>query len=369
MKVFFWQNIPSHHQSGALRTLASLWPDEIHGIWCWDVENRRKARGWLKPDFGKLIEHTLPADYAPEVVRLIEEFPDAIHIFSGFRGYGPVELAFKLARKKKFTRQGVIAEGLNLKGFRGLTRSICYRYLSLVQRQSVRVALVMGQAGVECYRKMGYFDKSLFPYIYQCDTPCYTSAVSPKQDFVKFAFVGSPDRRKGLDILLRGLQKYRGLNWHLTVIGDCQSLKAEIDELGLSSQITLYGKCPSDKVVPLLREQDVCVVPSRHDGWGIVTNEAINAGIGAIVSDAAASHELVKCSGAGTVFSTDNQDSLDDAIKTAIQNKDVSESWKQKACKYAPNISGASIGQYLAQVLEYVFIKDSKGERPRPPWI
>ena len=72
MRVFFWQNIPSHIQAPALRIFTGLWPDEVHGIWCGEIPPHRRSLGWEDPDFGALHQTLLPRDYHRQVQSLIQ---------------------------------------------------------------------------------------------------------------------------------------------------------------------------------------------------------------------------------------------------------------------------------------------------------
>ncbi|MFX9050260.1 glycosyltransferase, partial [Acinetobacter baumannii] len=60
---------------------------------------------------------------------------------------------------------------------------------------------------------------------------------------------------------------------------------------------------PYSQAMALLAQSDVVVVPSRHDGWGAVVNEAIGYGIPVVCTDRCGSLDMVTRPRLGTVCS------------------------------------------------------------------
>ncbi len=373
MDVFFWQNMPSHHQAGAIRFLAEHWRGEVHGVYERQMRPERRQLGWQIPDMGKTALHFLEQQDDPSafIKTTIKGNAGAIHLFGGLRGAPAVETAFVQARKLRLPHLGVIAEYVDLRGWKGLARQVGYRLLSQKQRRIIKAALVMGEIGVECYLCLGYLPESLFPYMYQCDLPAQHIEPTSVGDVVKLLFIGRFVPTKGGDVLLDALSGLKGMNWHLTMVGgeDGSALGNMVRKLGLASQITIHGICASDQVIPLMRQHDICIVPSRYDGWGMATNEAIYAGIGTVVSDRAGSQDLVRFSGAGRIVPSENIGVLRSAIQQLIVQPEIINKWKQCAVQFAPRITGEVVGQYLAEVLSHVFVNDKKDNRPTPPWL
>jgi glycosyltransferase involved in cell wall biosynthesis len=58
---------------------------------------------------------------------------------------------------------------------------------------------------------------------------------------------------------------------------------------------TVLGFRNPEDIPPIFAAADVFVLPSRHDGWGVVVNEALGAGLPIIASDrTGAAHDLVQ---------------------------------------------------------------------------
>ena len=65
----------------------------------------------------------------------------------------------------------------------------------------------------------------------------------------------------------------------------------------------------------LFAEADAFVLPSRHDGWGVVINEALGAGLPIIVSDGVgAAHDLVTHGVNGLITPAGDACALRDAL-------------------------------------------------------
>lgn len=62
------------------------------------------------------------------------------------------------------------------------------------------------------------------------------------------------------------------------------------------------------------------VLPSRYDGWGVVVNEALCAGVPVICSDQVGARVLVEKFGAGAVFESESPDALESLLSTLWSN-------------------------------------------------
>ena len=107
----------------------------------------------------------------------------------------------------------------------------------------------------------------------------------------KVAFVGSlGDRRKGFDRLFSAwaeLCKDPGWDADLVVVGRGAELpqwKARVAELGLSERIDFLGFVP--ELAEVYRASDAHCLPSRYEGYSLVTQEALACGTPAFVSRA-----------------------------------------------------------------------------------
>ena len=115
---------------------------------------------------------------------------------------------------------------------------------------------------------------------------------------VVFLFCGQVIARKGVDVLIRAFDNLirEGLPARLLLAGR----RADLDEmLSLASaearaRIYYEGFVNPVDLPALFAKSHAFVLPSRYDGWGVVVNQALGAGLPIICSDAVgAGHELV----------------------------------------------------------------------------
>jgi glycosyltransferase involved in cell wall biosynthesis len=97
----------------------------------------------------------------------------------------------------------------------------------------------------------------------------------------RLLFVGQVVRGKGLDLLLRALERVSP-SWHLDVVGDGSwwpQLRAQIEATGLGPRVTLWGRQPPDRLAEHYGQAQIVVVPSRApESFGLVGLEAMAHG-------------------------------------------------------------------------------------------
>jgi glycosyltransferase involved in cell wall biosynthesis len=106
--------------------------------------------------------------------------------------------------------------------------------------------------------------------------------------------------RKGHAVLVEALARIRDLDWGLTCIGSldrdpatARSIRSQISATGLGRHITLNGELPPHRVARAYQEADAFVLPSFHEGYGMVYAEAMVHGLPVIATTAGAIPETV----------------------------------------------------------------------------
>jgi glycosyltransferase involved in cell wall biosynthesis len=92
----------------------------------------------------------------------------------------------------------------------------------------------------------------------------------------RFLFVGRLNAQKGIGILLDALAA-GGSGASLDVVGDGPdraSLETRSDQLGIGSRVTFHGPRSQEQLVSLYRAATAVVIPSEHEGLGLVAVEA-----------------------------------------------------------------------------------------------
>jgi glycosyltransferase involved in cell wall biosynthesis len=112
--------------------------------------------------------------------------------------------------------------------------------------------------------------------------------------------VASLTPRKGHLVLLDALAELIELDWHLTCVGSMErdpacakSIVGAIDRLGLQARVTLIGERPEAEMAPFYDRADVHVLPSYHEGYGMVLSEALARGLPLVATSAGAIPDTV----------------------------------------------------------------------------
>src|SRR5699024_1717724 len=91
-------------------------------------------------------------------------------------------------------------------------------------------------------------------------------------------------------------------NYSLEMVGGYGDLKEKtMAWIEQESKVSFGGTWPIEEACDRLSKYDVCIVPSKYEGWNVTLNEALMAGIGCIATEGAVSDEMVTVSGAGMV--------------------------------------------------------------------
>ena len=146
----------------------------------------------------------------------------------------------------------------------------------------------------------------VFNIPYHCDLAPFlaTPRAAREPGTITFLFCGQMIARKGLDELLAAFATLPE-NARLLLVGR----EAELPRLlatmptPVRARIRYAGFQAPDALPQFFAQADVFVLPSRHDGWGVVVNQALGAGLPIIVSDqVGAGCDLVRAGENGFTF-------------------------------------------------------------------
>lgn len=106
--------------------------------------------------------------------------------------------------------------------------------------------------------------------------------------------------RKGHQLLVNALAGLQQYDWHLTCIGSLERDDANVSALreiiaanNLGGRVTLAGEQPPDSLSAAYRAADFFVLPSYHEGYGMVYAEALAHGLPVIATNAGAIPDTV----------------------------------------------------------------------------
>ena len=158
----------------------------------------------------------------------------------------------------------------------------------------------------------------IFNIPYHCDLAPFAAEPRPprEQGTVTFFFCGQMIARKGVDQLLAAFATLPE-NARLLLVGREAELPQLLATLALSlrERVRYAGFQAPDALPKFFAQADVFVLPSRYDGWGVVVNQALGAGLPIIASDhVGAAHDLVREGENGFTFPAGDANALATAM-------------------------------------------------------
>ena len=214
-------------------------------------------------------------------------------------------------------------------------RSMLGRQLRRWAQRPIRtgaMAIVgMGSRAQAAYRQLVNDDRPVFNIPYHCDLTRFLAIprsfeTRPARS-VQFLFSGQMIARKGVDVLLEAFitlsSRYSDSRCapRLTLLGDGpqrQHYQSMVPP-ALRDRICFKGFVQPSALPDVFARANVFVLPSRHDGWGLVINEAIAAGMPVITTDCVgAAADLVEDGRNGFVVPADDAETLLNAVDRFI---------------------------------------------------
>ena len=181
---------------------------------------------------------------------------------------------------------------------------------------------------------------------YHCDIEPYQRAAQNRQpaETIRFLYCGQLIHRKGVDLLCEAFARLigEGASAHLTLAGEGplrESLMTSLPE-EVARHVTFRGFVEVSDLPSVFGENDVFILPSRHDGWGVVVNQAIAAGMPVIVTKAVgAGNDLVADGQNGFAIESDSSAAIYTAMKSFAESPSSVLEFGQHSAKRAHLIS------------------------------
>jgi glycosyltransferase involved in cell wall biosynthesis len=230
---------------------------------------------------------------------------------------------------------------------------------SLMRPISKAAAIVgIGKAAQSIYQN--YFpNQSTFSIPYHCNLKEFhriDRRIQPK-GALTFLFCGQMIARKGLDILLAAFDRLvlSGQDGVLRLVGREAELPEMLRQVDpkTRSRIDYLGFQPPERLPEFFAGNDVFILPSRHDGWGVVVNQALAAGIPVICSDnVGAAMDLVRPRVNGLLVKAGDVDSLAAAMLEVARTPAVLDEWSKNARRTSEDLTPEAGAEKWVRVFE-----------------
>lgn len=181
-------------------------------------------------------------------------------------------------------------------------------------------------------RRLGYSGKRCWMGHYCCDWEAFSSVKRVRSTETPcFLYVGRYVHAKALDVLAKAYKMYKksaSKPWRLVCVGS-GPCRTELN--GIEGLIDLGFIQPND--LPATMDQaSAFILPSRHEPWGVVVQEAAAVGLPLICSDRVGAHpHLVQDYYNGFTFASGDANQLADVMTrmSALPEKSLREMGKR----------------------------------------
>lgn len=335
------------------------------------LTKQRKEMGW-DCDFQDLERCIIRIDPDDNEIRSIfeKDMSESVHLFTGLSAFPHVFHAFKLSLNYKIKR-GVITErpityGAGVDFLKPLwLHRLRFKIHNAKYIDKIDFVFEIGEGTSHFYKTISS-NWQVFPFAY-CTRSNFEKSLEIKPELLRVCFVGSLCRRKDVMTLLKAAKwlNTNGLSdkYEISIVGngpDMVKLKKYV-KISKLHRIHFLGMKRNKDLPSFLVTQDVFVLPSIHDGWGAVLNEALQAGLYTVCSDRCGGKELLSEQWRGVVFKKGDYNQLASIIRNAIVDLKIIRNQQDKRRKWAERtISGKAIANYLFECLE--------GRCPKVPW-
>jgi glycosyltransferase involved in cell wall biosynthesis len=365
IKFVFWHQIVSPHMIGLAINLADIGFDVTY-VAETPMSEERYKQGWTAPDSQNI--RIIYIQNETDAILLANSFTNhAIHIVQGIRGNGYINVVTTNLRKKN-ARLGAIMEAIDDRYGMYLIKQLIYRYKLQKNVNQPDFILAIGENMPSWLNSCGYPKNKIFSFAYFIQSYCPTDILIESFDF-KIGFIGQLIKRKRLDLLINALVKLKNMPYKLLIIGNGilnDKLKDQATSLLGNERFDMVGTIQMNKIPYIMRTLDCLVLPSDHDGWGVVVSEALINGTPVICSDACGASIAVKASSQGGVFRKGNAYELSTLLQKQISHGKITKEKRKELSNWGKCLNAKTGADYLIEIINYVYYK---GAYPLTPWL
>lgn len=337
-RIVFWQPIVSPHQRDFLEAVARASGRVVVLAAETGLPADRIAQGWPEVihDRVRVVDCTDADTFSALVAHGTSE---TLHVFSGFFSHPIVWRAFRHLAPTQ-ARMAILTEAPERRFATGFMKRL--RGTFLVRRHGARfdVVMAMGSVGRRFMEDVGFPREKIVCFGYRLAVPDHPwpEAPPPTPGPVRFIAAGQFIRRKGFDVLLEACEKLPVGGWDVRIIGNGPLREALMRQTEGSRLTCCVRFSPTLPNTDLRREIATCdwtVLPSRHDGWGMIVNESLIAGTPVICSENCGAADLVSEAVVGRVVPAGDSAALASVMRECIAAGRIDTSRRSRVHAFA----------------------------------
>lgn len=367
-RVFItWQPVLTDHQAFTFQALAKEAGVPVVAYVTTMEDAVRKEQGWTDTQVSSVERRLIPKHGCLRYCcRQLREHREAVHLFASpfqqprlimcilFAAWLGIEF-YLISEPYSPRSDGYLRETSQLLGkIKAGLRPWLYRVYALLFRTRAAGIFAISRLALDQYQQAGVPRAKLFPFGYF--VPCDAAVLAPPNSTVlavntdlRIVFVGSLIRRKGVDLLLAAVQRLHAQDCKVSVDifgpGNVNSITPK------DASIHYRGMIPFGQAQKVIAQYDLLVLPSRYDGWGVVVNEALCAGVPVVCSNTTGAGAVAVALGAGLTFTSGDAESLSAVLSRLMAEPSLMKSLRTAAPHAAHALQPAVAARYMLDVI------------------
>jgi glycosyltransferase involved in cell wall biosynthesis len=380
-RVFItWQPVLTDHQAFTFQALAHEAGVPVVAYVTTMEDAVRKEQGWADTQVNSVERRLIPKRGCLRYCyRQLREHRTDVHLFASpfqqprlimcmlFAAWLGIEF-YLISEPYSPRADGYLRETSQLLGkIKAGLRPWLYRVYALLFRIHAAGIFAISRLALDQYQQAGVPPAKLFLFGYF--VPCDAAVPAPPNSTVlavntdlRIIFVGSLIRRKGVDLLLEAVQRLHAQDCKVSVDifgpGDVNSITPK------DASIHYRGMIPFGQAQKVIAQYDLLVLPSRYDGWGVVVNEALCAGVPVVCSDNTGAGAVAVAFGAGLSFSSGDAHALGDVLARLVDSPSLLKAMRAAAPLAAHALQPEVAARYMLDVIRAP--ADRKASIPSP---
>jgi len=238
---------------------------------------------------------------------------------------------FRWAVSKKVRTMALFAESISQRGLRSKLRN--YLLADLLNNKQVEWVAAYGLNSAVLFQQIGVKADKIIPWDFIVTETPDSSPPKSLQRYQKdwqLFYIGSMIEAKGVGDVLEALAKLRSKNFpvSLKIAGrdENEYFLNKARQLQIEDCVDFLGLVPNNTVLPLMKEADVVLVPSRHEypeGFPLAITHSLCARTPIIASDHPMFLDNLKDGLSAMIFPAGNAGALSECIEKLLSNPEL----------------------------------------------
>ena len=235
------------------------------------------------------------------------------------------------------------------------------RFLPLARRviQCLAVRIAVSPAARECVAAHFPGEYRIIPN--GIDVHMFAAARDGQRIPGRVVFIGRPEPRKGLDVLLKAfLALHREMpHTSLALVGPTEgelralATRLDCDRSVALAQVHALGRIPDEEKIQQMRHAEVLCAPSLDgESFGIVLVEAMASGVPVVASDLPGYRAVLREGKGGLLVPPGNSSALQDALRTLLYDEELRTSLREAGIAIAEQHSWENLVPQVIKVYE-----------------